>query len=83
MAKRKSTVSLPDVSGFNYILIKNGIKVYPVGYSGKFKIEVDNNGKITTFNKLITQGEVNEAINKTIKYYYDKLKDKQNGNINK
>lgn len=77
MAKRKSLNSLPDVSGFNYILIKNGIKVYPVGYSGKFKIQVDNNGKLKTFNKLITQGEVNEAINKTIKYYYDKLKENE------
>ena len=77
MAKRKSLNSLPDVSGFNYILIKNGIKVYPVGYSGKFKIQVDNNGKLKTFDKLITQGEVNEAINKTIKYYYDKLKENE------
>ena len=77
MAKRKSLNSLPDVSGFNYILIKNGIKVYPVGYSGKFKIQVDNNGKLKTFDKLITQVEVNEAINKTIKYYYDKLKENE------
>ena len=77
MAKRKSITSLPDVSGFNYILIKNGIKVYPVGYNGKFKIQVDNNGKLKTFDKLITQGEVNEAINKTIKYYYDKLKENE------
>lgn len=77
MAKRKSLNSLPNVSGFNYILIKNGIKVYPVGYSGKFKIQVDNNGKLKTFDKLITQGEVNEAINKTIKYYYDKLKENE------
>lgn len=77
MAKRKSITLLPDVSGFNYILIKNGIKVYPVGYSGKFKIQVDNNGKLKTFDKLITQGEVNEAINKTIRYYYDKLKENE------
>lgn len=77
MAKSKSITSLPDVSGFNYILIKNGIKVYPVGYNGKFKIQVDNNGKLKTFDKLITQGEVNEAINKTIKYYYDKLKENE------
>jgi hypothetical protein len=77
MAKRKSLNSLPDVSGFNYILIKNGIKVYPVGYIGKFKIQVDNNGKLKTFDKLITQGEVNEAINKTIRYYYDKLKENE------
>lgn len=71
--KNKNIYPYPDVSDKNYRLIKNGIKVYPVGFNGKFKIQVDNNGKLKTFKKEIKQGEVNEAINKTIKYYYDKL----------
>lgn len=78
MAKvKKNVYPYPDVSTKNYILIKNGIKVYPINSNGKFKIEVENNGKITTFNKIIGQSEVNGAINKTISHYYQKLKENE------
>lgn len=79
MAKRKKNddLLLPDVSNENYRLIKAGIKVYPVATNGKWKIHVDNNGKITIFNKVITQKEVNYAINQTITFMFNKLKENE------
>ena len=79
MAKRENKkYPYPDVSGKNYVLRKNGITTYPivVGY-GKWKIEVNNNGNITTYKKIISSKEIDEAINKTIRYYYDKLKENE------
>lgn len=79
MAKReKSEYPYPDVSGKNYELIKNGIKIYPICYNGKFKIEVNNNCNFTTYKKVITSKEIDEAINLTIQLWYKKLKDKEN-----
>jgi len=79
MAKReKAKYPFPDVSGKNYELIKNGIKIYPTCYNGKFKIEVNNNGNFTTYKKVITSKEIDEAINLTIQHWYKKLKDKEN-----
>ncbi len=71
--KIKNVYPYPDVSDKNYKLIKAGIKVYPNAENGKFKIHVNNNGNLTIFKKEIPQKEVNEAINKTISFMYDKL----------
>lgn len=62
--------------------IKNGIKVYPVYNSSKntWHIEVDNNGKKTTYEKPIKEGktlkgeECQEYIEKTYKFWFDLIK---------
>jgi len=77
--REKPKYPYPDVSGKNYVLMKNGITTYPVVVgNGKWKIEVNNNGNITTYKKVITSKEIDEAINLTIKHWYDKLKAKEN-----
>jgi len=62
-----------------YFVYKNGIKVYPISKSGSFFIEVDNNGKIQVFDKKVDKNDLNESIALTIIYFYNKLKEKQNG----
>ena len=59
-----------------YFVIKSGIKVYPISKLGSWLIEVDNNGKIQRFEKKVSQNDLNDAIAKTIIYYYNKLKEK-------
>ena len=57
-----------------YFVIKRKVFVYPVFKNGKFYIEVDNNGKVKTFEKIVSIKELNDAVAKTIKYYYKLLK---------
>ena len=71
-SKKKSNLSI-DVSKESHYIYHCGIKVYPVSIRGKWYIQSDSNGKIKTFEKSIAQNEINEAIAKTIKFYYDKL----------
>lgn len=40
-------------------------------------VQVDNNGKIKTFNKPVSPNDLNDAIAKTIIYYYNELKKEQ------
>ena len=57
--------------------INNKILVYPVlsdKTKGKFKIEASVKGKKKLFSKEITSPEINNAMDKTYKYYYDKYK---------
>lgn len=69
-----------------HLVISSGIKVYPISRqvaSQTFKhyIQVDNNGKITTYNKEVPQRELNDAIAKTIIHLYNQLiesKDEKN-----
>lgn len=65
-----------------HFVITSGIKIYPIYKNGKFHIQVDNNNRIKTFEKQLTQREINYALAKTIDFYYDQLKQKENG-INK
>lgn len=58
-----------------YFVLKSGIKVYPVSKYGSWYIEVNNNGRIHQFPKKVSQREINEAIAKTIIFYYNKLKE--------
>ena len=48
----------------NSILSRNGVKVYPINVVGKFKIVTELNGKKKTFNKLLTEKELNIQTNK-------------------
>ena len=59
-----------------YVVGKNGIKVYPINYNGNWFIQVDNNGKITRFDKSILQKDINDAVASTIIFYFKKLTEK-------
>jgi len=50
--------------------------VYPISKSGAWFVEVDNNGKIQRFPKKVPQNELNEALAKTVIFYYNKLNSK-------
>lgn len=76
-SKTKSNLSI-DVSKESHFIYHCGIKVYPIAKGKNWYIQVDNNGKIKTFEKAISQSEVNEAIAKTIKFYYGLIKKKAN-----
>lgn len=80
-SKTKSSLSI-DVNKESYFIFHCGIKVYPIAKGKNWFIQVDNNGKIKTFEKAITQSEVNDAIAKTIKFYYQQIKSKENENRN-
>jgi hypothetical protein len=58
-----------------YFVGKNGIKVYPVFRLGYWSIEVNNNGRIFRFDKKVSHSGLNEAVSKTIIFYYNKLKE--------
>lgn len=75
---KSSSLQVKASSEQIYQVGKNGIKVYPVSKSGSWFIEVDNNGKIYRFDKKVPAKELNEAISKTIIFYYNKLKEKAN-----
>jgi hypothetical protein len=57
-------------------LIKNEVKIYAVSVPGTkmWKIQVSIYGKIKTFSKELMDYEIQEAIDKTMLLYYDKLK---------
>ena len=84
MRKKKSSLYKETKVNPNqlHLVISSGIKVYPISEEvepQKFKhyIQVDNNGKITTYNKIVPQTELNDAIAKTIIHLYNQLiKDK-------
>lgn len=77
MAKKK-THQIGDIGDAMSYCHKNNILVYPVKSSvefGKFQIEntLKNGGK-KLWKKTITAKEINLAMSKTYKYYYDKSK---------
>jgi hypothetical protein len=79
MPKKKSsslaeTIVRPEQ--FHFVL-SSGIKVYPISKNYKHYVQVDNNGKIKTFDKPVSQNDLNDAIAKTIIYYYNELKKEQ------
>lgn len=58
-----------------YFVHQHGIKVYPISKLGSWFIEVDNNGRLKLFDKKVHKDDLNDAIAKTIIYYYNKLKE--------
>lgn len=78
MAKtRKSSSEIVLSKEILYSVLKHGIKIYPISRFFKWYIEVDNNGKIKTFDKIVTPAELNNSIAKTYQYYYKLLNDKK------
>lgn len=78
MAKtRKSSSEIILSNDVIYFVSKHGIKIYPVSKFFKWYIQVDNNGKIKTFDKIVTPAELNNSIAKTYQYYYKLLNDKK------
>jgi hypothetical protein len=78
MSKYKSTRS-PTNDEFTFVL-NSGIKVYPISIlnndTGNFDsyIQVDDNGKIITYDKVVKREELSDKIAQTIIYFYNKLK---------
>lgn len=58
-----------DISRAMSICLRSGIKVYPVTSGRKFKIEVNDNGSLTRYNKEVDTKHLNKAISKTYKHY--------------
>jgi len=64
-----------DVSDAMSFCFKNKIKCYPVSCGFGWKIQVDNNGKINTYSKILNDNnEKNDAVVKTYIHFYNKLK---------
>lgn len=62
------------------ICLKAGVKVYPVNINRHFKIEVNDNGNLIRYDKIITQQQVNSAQSKTYKHWANViLKKQENG----
>ena len=65
----------------------NGVKIYPVYRlkTNTWHVEVNNNGKITTYEKQIKEGKIlngvecQDYIEKTYRYWYELINDKING----
>ena len=57
-------------------LLQNEVKTYSVSIQGtkKWKIQVSIYGKLKTFSKELMDYEIQEAIDKTMLWYYNKLK---------
>lgn len=72
-----STKTVVNDGNKSYYIFARGVKVYPIYKNGKFQIQVDNNNRLRTFEKQLSQKEINEAIAKTVNYYYDKLKEEE------
>lgn len=89
--KKSSSINMDPHKG--YIVMKHGILIYPISefeYKNRrgvqdfscikyqrWYIEVNNNGKKKTFDKIIKANEVNDAIWSTINYYYKLLTEKK------
>ena len=73
--KSSSCQSKTTAQQFSFLL-DNGVKVYPVTVISKvgWFIQVSIHGKKKTFSKALKQDEIQEAIDKTLLHYYDKLK---------
>lgn len=84
MPKKKSSTSIVTASSDQLIYIhQKGIKVYPVHVSMKMYVEVDNNGILTRYKTPLTKDTINEAINKTCIFWYNKLKEFESKNEKK
>jgi len=75
LAKKSSSSQKTASPEQIYFVHKNGIFVYPTSKYGSWFIEVNNNGKLHRFDKKVPEKELNDAVAKTIIYYYNKLKE--------
>lgn len=86
MPKKKSSSSTETIVRPEqfHLVLSSGIKVYPVSFYNASKnkttrhIQVDNNGQITTYEKEVSPNDLNDAVAKTIIYYYKLLVKKPN-----
>jgi len=77
LAKKSSSSQKTASPEQIYFVHKNGIFIYPISKYGSWFIEVDNNGRIHRYDKKVPEKELNDAIAKTIIYYFNKLKEKK------
>lgn len=92
MAKKKIVSKVKTYPEKLLLVSKHGINIYPLPeaeiferqgksvYSANSKnwyIEVNNNGKIKTFQKAIIASDIQDAIWKTIVHYHELLTDKK------
>jgi hypothetical protein len=75
MGKRKSINTVKASPEQIYHLISRDILIYPVIKKSRWYIQVNNYGNIKTFDKPILEKDINEAISKTIIFYYKKITD--------
>ena len=76
-SKKKSSSYQNKITSDQFqFLLQNEVKVYPVSdtKSKLWYIHASVYGKIKRFPKLIREDEIQEAIDKTMLFYYDKLK---------
>ena len=61
-----------------YLVMKHGISVYPISAGNKkWYVEVNNNGKLKKYTKIVTDAELEDSIWKTINHYYNLLNEKK------
>jgi len=77
LSKKSNLSKVQNDGDKSYYLYKNNITVYPIYKNGKFQIQVNNNNRLKTFEKQISQKEINESIAKTINYYYELLQNEE------
>lgn len=76
MKKKSSSLIVNDPKKI-CLVIRNGIKIYPVNSRGVWFIEVNVNGKLIRYPKSISSADINDSIAKTLLYYYNKIVDKK------
>lgn len=76
-SKKKSSSYQSKLTSDQFqFLLQNEVKVYPVSdtQSKLWYIHASVYGKVKRFPKLIKQDDIQEAMDKTLLFYYDKLK---------
>jgi phage pi2 protein 07 len=74
---KSKSLSVPEIKKEMRFCINNGIKVYPINKNGKWFIQSDVKGSLTTFKKEVSQIEISLAMAKTYIFYYEKYNKKQ------
>jgi len=76
LAKKSSSYQNKITSDQFQFLLQNEVKVYAVSdtQSKLWYIHASVYGKVKRFPKLVRQDEIQESIDKTMLFYYDKLK---------
>ncbi|CAL2084075.1 hypothetical protein [Tenacibaculum sp. 190524A02b] len=63
-----------DINTAMSICIRNGVKVFPVVKGRGFVINVEDNGKIIEYDKLVDSSKVATAMTKVYKHFALKIK---------
>jgi len=76
LAKKSSSYQNKITSDQFQFLLQNEVKVYAVSdtQSKLWYIHASVYGKVKRFPKLVRQDDIQESIDKTMLFYYDKLK---------